>query len=297
MPGGETPPRGALITLKRRGCRLASLFGARREVLRPVFIVGCGRSGTTVLGSALGRHPDVAYLNEPRHLWTASYPETDIWSPRAAEHGGRLELGRSDVDPARSGRLHSLFYCETRALDAQVLVEKLPANNFRLEFLDAIFPDARYIHILRNGLEVARSIERMADEGAWYGNGDYKWARLVEYCRAREDYRELPDLCSTDFLKGLLEWRVSVDAALSFLEGASDRSLGLTYTELLDEPVGTMSRIESFLGLKPADEVHRFASARLARRTSKIEPRPLTPPEERIAGELLRRLGYTTDQA
>ncbi|MBD3367246.1 MAG: hypothetical protein GF405_03590 [Candidatus Eisenbacteria bacterium] len=295
MPGGRTPPRGMAVTLRRRLCRSAAALGAHHTIERPAFIIGCGRSGTTVLGSALGRHRDIAYLNEPRHLWAAAYPETDIWSPRATDHGGRLDLDRSDTDPTRSRRLHDLFYCETRALDAPVLTEKLPANNFRLSFVDAIFPDARYIHILRNGLEVARSIERMADDDAWYGDGDYKWARLVEYCRARDDCRELPDLCSTDFLKGLLEWRVSVDAALAFLKGVEGRSLELTYAELLDEPVGTLDRIISFLGLEPDESVSRFASEQMARRTARIEPRPLTPPEERIAGQLLRRLGYSSD--
>jgi hypothetical protein len=295
MPGGQTPPGGAAAIIRRRLCRCASALGIHRTLERPTFIVGCGRSGTTVLGSALGHHPEIAYLNEPRHIWIAAYPKTDIWSPLATDRGGRLDLDETHIDPSRSRRLHDLFACETRALDAPHLVEKLPANNFRLRFIDRVFPDARYVHILRNGLEVARSIERMANEDSWYGEGDYKWARLVDYARARDEYRELPDLCSTDFLKGLLEWRLSVDAALAFLKHIPERSLELTYAGLLDEPVETMERIERFLGLDPGDAVHRFASGRLARRTSRIEPRPLTQPEERIAGELMRRLGYVAD--
>jgi hypothetical protein len=293
MPEGQSLPKGPAVTLRRRLCRCASAFGRHGRVARPVFIIGCGRSGTTVLGNALGKHPDVTYLNEPRHLWTAAYPQTDIWSTRAAEHGGRLDLGRDDVDDSRSRRLHDLFHCETRALGAPVLVEKLPANNFRLPFVDAVFPDARYVHILRNGLEVARSIERMADRDCWYGENGYKWGRLVDYCRARDDYRELPDLCSTDFLRGLLEWRVSVDAALSFLDRVPERALQITYAGFIDEPVATVETIERFLGLEPAQDVHSFVSERLARRTARIEPRPLTPPEIRIAGDLLTRLGYT----
>ena len=31
----------------------------------PVFIIGCGRSGTTILGRTLAEHPRVKYLNEP----------------------------------------------------------------------------------------------------------------------------------------------------------------------------------------------------------------------------------------
>ncbi|MBN1225030.1 MAG: sulfotransferase [Candidatus Aminicenantes bacterium] len=43
--------------------------------------------------------------------------------------------------------------------DKPVLIEKLPINNFRLNLILRIFPDARFIHIYRNGLEVARSMD------------------------------------------------------------------------------------------------------------------------------------------
>src|SRR5215212_6691597 len=57
-------------------------------VSRPVFILGCGRSGTTIFGAALSKHKSITYLNEPRHLWFAAYPETDIWTQRAARRKG-----------------------------------------------------------------------------------------------------------------------------------------------------------------------------------------------------------------
>ena len=59
---------------------------------RPVFIIGCGRSGTTIFGTVLSKHQDVAYLNEHRRLWFSAYPETDIWTPDAEVRQGRLEL-------------------------------------------------------------------------------------------------------------------------------------------------------------------------------------------------------------
>ena len=44
----------------------------------PVFIIGCGRSGTTILGKTLSSHPEIKYLNERRDLWHKSYPEFNI---------------------------------------------------------------------------------------------------------------------------------------------------------------------------------------------------------------------------
>src|SRR5690349_9110008 len=131
----------ALAALPIQGCR------------DPVFIVGCGRSGTTALGTALSKHRQIAYLNERRHLWFAAYPETDIWTTHAACRKGKLVLTAADADVTRSERLRRLFRCHAMLAGRPLVVEKLPINAFRLEFLQAVFPEARYIHIYRNGLE------------------------------------------------------------------------------------------------------------------------------------------------
>ena len=107
---------------------------------RPVFLVGCGRSGTTIIGTALSKHPRIAFLNERRHLWYAAYPESDIWTHRAAARGGRLVLTAEDADQQRSERLSRLFQFKALIARRPVVVEKLPVNAFRLEFLRGSSP-------------------------------------------------------------------------------------------------------------------------------------------------------------
>jgi hypothetical protein len=268
-------------------------MGREPELSRPVFIVGCGRSGTTILGETLGTYPDVTYLNEHRQLWEDAYPESDVWSDRAGDRHGRLELTEAVCTPAKNARLAASFYCETVATGRPRLVEKLPINNFRLRFIDAVFPDCQFIHLIRNGLEVARSIDRMPTEANWFGHDDYKWKLLVEYAESRDEYRELPELCDTTRKRGLLEWRMSVETAIEWLSGlAADRHMALTYEELLDTPVDIVRRIEEFAGLAPSEAVHTFAEANLQRRSPVIEVTSLSDDEERLAGELMRRLGY-----
>ena len=281
------------VAARKRACRLTCRLGRKPILRRPIFIVGCGRSGTTILGDTLAVHTSVTYLTEYRRLWADAYPATDVWSERARKRGGRLDLTESACTPERNRRLTINFYCETFATGRPQLVEKLPINNFRLPFIDAVFPDALFVHLLRNGLEVARSIERMPVESQWYGHDDYKWRLLEEYAGRRERYRDLPVLCDTVRHRGLLEWRLSVETAVEFLDTLpAERHVSLTYEELLDRPVEVVRRIEEFAGLAPSKTVHSFAEANLQRRSPKIDVTHLSDVEERLAGDLMRRLGY-----
>jgi hypothetical protein len=293
MSDTREAPHGFATKAKKSLCRLARRFGASSALDRPLFIVGCGRSGTTALGEVLSVHGSVTYLNEPRHLWTDAYPETDIWSDRARARRGRLEMTELESTPSRSRRLVGNFYCETAASGRPRLVEKLPINTFRLPFVEASVPDARYLHLLRNGLEVARSIGRMIDEGLWYDAANFKWELLADYARRHPDYAGLLPLCNTSLLRGLLEWRMSVDACLAFLDRLpSERYMTIRYAELLNAPAAVMRRIQEFAELDPDPEVERFAESSLKRRSAVIEVAELSDVENRIAGDLMRRLGF-----
>jgi hypothetical protein len=173
------------------------------------------------------------------------------------------------------------------------MVEKLPANNFRLAFLDACFPDARYVHVVRHGVEVARSIERECARG-WYGAGDYKWHEIVRLAQANgASLGELATTAADGYERGLLEWRLSVDAATRFAGTIpATRWLEVRYEALVAEPVATVRRILAFLELPPDRHVLEFARADISRRS----PAAAAPDEfartALLAGASLARLGY-----
>lgn len=254
----------------------------------PVFILGCGRSGTTILGNVLAQHSRVTYLNEPRTLWIAAYPETDIWSGQAAARRGRLLFTESDHEPAKTQTLKALFALEVQRAGRPLLVEKLPINNFRLPFIRAMFPDCRFIHIWRNGVEVARSIEALCFQGEWFGSNRYKWDQLVRYARSMPETAELPELCGSYYGMGLLEWRLSTEAATRFLEGLPPGHwVELSYASFMADPLGASTRILETLRLPPEPTVRDFVRGNVRRRSESHDGLALTPLDRLIGGRLL----------
>lgn len=113
------------------------------------FVVGSPRSGTTVFAEVLGRHPGIAQMYEPYFLWDryVGPREDDV---RTA----------ADATPAVADYVRHEFELFLRRSGKQVLVEKTPENSFRIPMIRAVFPEARWIHLVRDGRDAVVSIRR-----------------------------------------------------------------------------------------------------------------------------------------
>jgi hypothetical protein len=155
-----------------------------------------------------------------------------------------------------------------------------------------MFPDALFVHLIRNGLEVAASIARQAERAQWFSFEDYKWRLLAECARERGE-AGLVGLCTDGFGRGLLEWRLSVATALDGLAKLpAERQLEIRYERLVERPVEVCRQLEAFVGIRHNPAMAAFARAELGRRSPPPDPVALSPDAQRIAGELLARLGY-----
>jgi Sulfotransferase family len=284
--------RSEMVAAARRLRRqIAQLLLRDAAVDRPVFIIGCGRSGTTVMGEMLSKHPALAYLFEPRDIWSYE-PRTDIWSDRAEQLGGRVQLGAEDARPETTAKIAKAFGAELWLQRGTILVEKFPINSFRIAYIHAMFPDARFIFMVRHGLDVARSIAKLAPRGLWFGHKDYKWRLLSDLARKSGDAR-LVELCTSEEMRGLLEWRLSVLAARAALERLPrGRWIEIRYEDLVADPLAVCRQLEAFLGLPPSEAMRRFASVELGRRSHAASVGDLSPEAREIAGGLLAELGY-----
>jgi 2-polyprenyl-3-methyl-5-hydroxy-6-metoxy-1,4-benzoquinol methylase/tetratricopeptide (TPR) repeat protein len=135
-------------------------------VLRsPVFMVGCMRSATTLLAKLLDRSPGIVHCPfELKHIWSgvggvpmASAKTRDTVCP---------ELDASDAKPGQAERLARAFLEEMhkgangKRADA-VFLNKNPHLCNKLPFVNALFPDARFIWIHRPLPAVVASVKRL----------------------------------------------------------------------------------------------------------------------------------------
>ncbi len=241
--------------------RLGARLDVNRPVRSPVFIVGIGRSGTTLLGQLLALHPDVGYLNEPKALWHQIHPDDDIIGSYSAAPG-RLQLTDADVDDATRARAHRMYSWYLLCSRSQRLVDKYPELAYRESFVRAIFPDARIVAILRHPWDVVHSITKWSDDHAdassnWWGVGDLKWWTLWnEVVVEREENRWLTAVIdpatATDHVRGCVEWFLGTSMASSI------DAHHLDYDDLLARPREVLGDVLEACSLSASERVLAF---------------------------------------
>jgi hypothetical protein len=242
--------------------RLARKPGADGPVPAPApmaFVFGCGRSGTTMLGRVFSLHPDICYLREPGYMWAAIERDTDCFNMYDRVQG-RCLMDASHVGPESRARFARVMLRTLHRSRRQLLVEKTPINALRIEFLDALAPEAKYVHIVRDGVDICRSIDRVATANTyklgdkptanqWWGVGDSKLEALIRDGSAAGYFPDEAARLQDHLARGAYEWLVTLLEVDRCRELLSDRLHEFTYPDLTADPAGVLERTCRFLGL------------------------------------------------
>lgn len=253
-----------------------------------IFIIGCGRSGTTLLGELFANHATVRYRYEPYASWAAIQPVTDCLQLYSrGEHHCLLDA--SAVTPTARGRFRRLMSPPTGLM----LVEKSPINALRLGYLDAMTPAARFVHIVRDGTDVTSSIQekaavtrRMALRPAlndWWGVGDAKWSALVRDGVAAGYYSDEVGQLTTDAQRGAYEWLLSLRQVDAWRERLGSRLVELRYVDLIDDPRTTIAAVAESLGLSCSADWLTQATSLVRRPAPRRPAEPLFLPRQMCA--------------
>lgn len=237
-----------------------------RKIVKPVFILGTGRSGTTILGVVLSMHREVGFLNEPKALWHSVYPDEDLIGSYNRGHA-RYRLTAADASDAVVQAAHRLYGAYLSATFSRRIVDKYPELIFRIPFIRSIFPDAKFLFLTRNGWDTCHSImnwsqrlgrQRKNETHDWWGVNRRKWrlltTEIVSQHRDLSAHVAAMQTWSDQVDMAAVEWIVTMREGLKLLQQLPGDILHVRYEALCNAPQKTMAQIVSFLELAGDDE-------------------------------------------
>ena len=241
------------------------------EVKNPLFIIGTGRCGSTVFHQILSYHPNVAWLS-PLCARYPGKPELNRLAMRLIDIPFGARYARRVIypgewysfwdyhcsgfsEPCRDLRKEDVS-CKTKETVRKVMSKMLtPKRNRllvkvtgwpRIGFLKEIFPDARFIHVYRDGRAVANSFLNVSWWSGWRGPANWRWGELTPEQKERwEKYGR-----SFVVLAGI-EWEILMAAQERAKQGIpSGDLLDIRYEDLCQDPVKTFQVATEFDGLE-----------------------------------------------
>ena len=254
---------------------------------RYVFVVGTGRCGSTMVEEVLARHSDAGFLSnlEDRSgigVWARRW-NNQIYQlvPPTLTRKGRLrfapsegyrvldrevstilsrpfrDLTAADVTPWLAARTRTFFDRCAAIQGRPVFLHKFTGWP-RAGFLAGIFPEAKFIHVVRDGRAVANSWLQMDWWEGFNGPDHWQWGPLP--AAYLSEWRESG--FSFPVLAGLL-WKLLIDAhdaaAATLPPG---RWLEVRYEDVVESPAKAFATMLEFAGL-PASATFNRALGRL----------------------------------
>lgn len=263
----------------------------------PFFIVGSARSGTTLLRLMLNAHPDVAVPPESRfvvELWTEA-PRVNVREllaklaahPRFQAWDLPIEMVEHELDGAAeapySVAIEAAYRAYARVNGKKRWGDKTPRYVESIPLLAKLWPDSRFVHLVRDGRNVALSYADVPFGPKNVVKAAQLWASRV---------------------------RMGIEAGRELEHG---RYLEIRYEDLVDDAEGEAKDLCEFLGLEfdsgMLDYTERARGAVLPR-AKKYNPhvaeRPISKVRsweesmpaaqvevfEAVAGDVLSELGY-----
>ncbi|MBA2564016.1 MAG: sulfotransferase [Gemmatimonadetes bacterium] len=293
---------------------------------RFLFVLGTGRCGSSLVHEVLARHPHVGFVSNVEDNLPAP-PAGGRWNNRlysgmparftrkgrirfAPSEGYRIlerevspilstpfrDLTAEDVTPWLARRFRGFFEARALAQGRPAFLHKFTGWP-RAGFVHGILPEARFLHVVRDGRAVVNSWLQMPWWLGYRGPWHWQWGPLPEpYAREWEASGR-----SFVLLAGLA-WKLLLDA-FEAAQAAVPANLWMEmrYEDFVSDPAGSLRRALDFAGLEwtagfeAGVARHSFESGRRLSYRQELEPAHLRLLDSSLAGHL-ERFGYGTGE-
>jgi len=277
----------------------------------PIFLFGNTRSGTTIVQKVMFTHPDIAAWYEPNALWLYGDP-------------GRIhdEFDESDATNRVKQYIRQRFLRYQKQHGNRIVLEKTPQNILRIPYVRAIFPEAKFLFIVRNPFSFISSVEHkwqrpVTGRGILRRLKDtpitqlHHWVRryLIQQINKRllrrkylsiwgPRYRGIQDDLKTHDLLTIIarQWSVcSMKAEKDMATFDKGQILRLKYEDFVDDPISDLERICAHCGLEMTSDMVK-ATREMVKSDRKIKWQRFDPRDlARIIPEIrdeMQRHGY-----
>lgn len=220
---------------------------SRQQLKRPIFLIGCHRSGTTLLGRLLDMHRDVANWTEANEIWDPHWfpwHEGNLTTRPPLEYDPQRFINRWwQQNEGRMDEIRAAFGAYQFLHRKSFFMNKSPYNVFRLPQLRAHFPHARFVYIIRDGRAVVDShVRKTLVEG-----------HLREWPRAERERFQASTAALAEQLA--CYWKESVEEVAKQKVALQLEEQKLIYTttyeRLCTDYITVLNEICAFLGLAP----------------------------------------------
>lgn len=212
---------------------------------QPFFVTGSPKSGTTWLGKLLDAHPEISCSGEACvHKFTKSLIHISNEYNELLERRSENFSESNKFPPLKEAEVHAMmrYFIELRMgiiadpnkTKLKLVGEKDPVHAANFPILHKLFPEAKVLHIIRDGRDVALS--------AWHHN-------------LRMKVKDVIDAGLGVFLdEAAKQWAWILRRALDTAPILGEQYLEVRYERLLSDPLPQMKRILSHLGADATDE-------------------------------------------
>ena len=216
--------------------------GGIRTTPMPVFVIGSPRSGTTTLGLALGQHSQLWVSGESYFLWNLFGEDRAVHTAAgrapaaAAAFEDAIRVSASGwLNQEGTTRQEFLAYLGlgVNAMFSQRSrgrrwVDQTPHYVHMADMLAEMFPDARFLHILRDGRSTVHS---------------------MLHFQQRKGAVTFAPAWAGDFDVACTEWSASVTAGVAFQERFPSRCLTVRHERFADDPRATLAEVFRFVAV------------------------------------------------
>ena len=288
-----------------------------KNIEHPIFIVGVGRSGSTIFHKMLANHPQLVWLSQfnskfPKKILLSSIVQGARHCPVCGSFVRRFvlpsegypfwenicpgfrdphqDLLASDVTPEKKLNIKKSLSKLLTQKRSRLLIKITGWP--RVGFLKEIFPDAKFIHVVRDGRAVVQSLTKVSFWQAWERTGNWRMTWLEQELKKNH-----PKIKPSGATLAAMFWRLMIESMEKATKGLSSKQiLQIKYEDLCQDPKKVFSGVLAFSELDHDGTFEKRIDENALRCTNDKFEQEFTKEQQKmiveIIGAELKRFGY-----